>query len=48
MSEASCRRELELEVPAEEVQKAAGKVARELARVARVPNCREAVKAQLA
>lgn len=40
MSEASCRRELELEVPAEEVQKATEKVARELARVARVPGFR--------
>ncbi len=40
MSEASCRRELELEIPAEEVQKAAERVAREFARVARVPGFR--------
>ena len=40
MSEASCRRELDLEVPAEEVQKATERVARELARVARVPGFR--------
>jgi len=40
MSEASCRRELELEVPAEEVQKAMERVAREFARVARVPGFR--------
>jgi trigger factor len=40
MSEASCRRELELEIPADEVQKAAERVARELARVARVPGFR--------
>ena len=40
MSEASCRREMDLEVPAEEVQKATERVARELARVARVPGFR--------
>ncbi len=40
MSEASCRRELELEIPAEEVQKATEKVAREFARIARVPGFR--------
>jgi trigger factor len=40
MTEATCRRELELEVPAEEVQQAAEKIAREFARVARVPGFR--------
>src|SRR6266700_627260 len=40
MTEATCRRELELEIPAEDVQKAGEKVAREFARVARVPGCR--------
>ncbi len=40
MSEASCRRELELEIPAEEVQKATERVAKEFARVARVPGFR--------
>jgi trigger factor len=40
MTEASCRRELELEIPAEEVQKAMERVAKELARVARVPGFR--------
>ena len=40
MSEASCRRELELEIPAEEVQKATERVAREFARIARVPGFR--------
>ena len=37
---ASCRRELELEIPAEEVQKATERIAREFARVARVPGFR--------
>ena len=37
MAEATCRRELELEIPAEEVSKATDKVAKELMRVARVP-----------
>lgn len=37
---ATCRRELELEVPAEEVAKAKQKIAREFARVARVPGFR--------
>jgi trigger factor len=37
---ASCRRELDLEIPAEEVAKATEKVAKELARVARVPGFR--------
>lgn len=40
MTEANCRRELELEIPAEEVQKAMERVAREFARVARVPGFR--------
>ena len=40
MSEATCRRELELEIPAEEVVKAVERVAREFARVARVPGFR--------
>jgi trigger factor len=40
MTEATCRRELELEIPAEDVQKAVEKVAREFARVARVPGFR--------
>jgi trigger factor len=40
MSEATCRRELELEIPAEMVQKAVERVAKEFARVARVPGFR--------
>ena len=40
MSESTCRRELELEIPADEVQKAVERVAREFARVARVPGFR--------
>ncbi|MBI3668962.1 MAG: trigger factor [Acidobacteria bacterium] len=40
MTEATCRRELELEIAAEEVQKAMERVAREIARVARVPGFR--------
>src|SRR6516162_1029938 len=40
MAEATCRRELDLEIPAEEVSKATEKVAKELARVARVPGFR--------
>ena len=40
MSEETCRRELGLEIPAEEVQKAVERVAREFARVARVPGFR--------
>ena len=40
MAEASCRRELELEIAAEDVSKATEKVAKELARVARVPGFR--------
>lgn len=37
---ATCKRELELEIPAENVQKATEKVARDLARVARIPGFR--------
>ncbi len=40
MTEATCRRELDLEVPAEDVQEAMERVAREFARVARVPGFR--------
>src|SRR6266436_2838992 len=40
MAEASCRRELDLEIPADEVSKATERVAKELARVARVPGFR--------
>src|SRR5256884_8873265 len=39
-AEATCRRELELEIPAEDVAKATERVAKELARVARVPGFR--------
>src|SRR6202049_2032536 len=40
MTEATCLRELELEIPAEDVQKAVERVAKEFARVARVPGFR--------
>ena len=40
MTEATCRRELDLEIPAETVQKAVERVAKEFARVARVPGFR--------
>src|ERR1700757_1673075 len=40
MAEATCRRELDLEIPTEELSKATEKVAKELARVARVPGFR--------
>ena len=40
MTEASCRRELDLEIPADEVTKAMERVAKEFARVARVPGFR--------
>jgi len=40
MAEATCRRELELEIPAEEVAKQTEKVAKDLAKVARVPGFR--------
>src|SRR6202047_2574556 len=40
MTEATCRRELELEIPAENVTKATEKAARDIARVARIPGFR--------
>src|ERR1700758_4236951 len=40
MAEATCRRELDLEIPADEVTKALERVDREFARVARVPGSR--------
>jgi trigger factor len=40
MAEASCRRELDLEIPAEEVSKAMERVAKEFARIANVPGFR--------
>ena len=40
MAEATCRREIDLEIPAADVQKAIERVARELARVARIPGFR--------
>src|SRR5215467_10669141 len=40
MAEATCRRELELEIPAEDVSKATEKVAKEFMKVARVPGFR--------
>ena len=40
MAEASCRRELELEIPAEEVTKKIENVAKEFARIANVPGFR--------
>jgi trigger factor len=40
MAETTCKREIELEIPAENVQKASEKVARDIARVARVPGFR--------
>ena len=40
MTEATCKRELELEIPAENVTKATERVARDLAKVARVPGFR--------
>ncbi|HKW57388.1 MAG TPA: trigger factor [Candidatus Acidoferrum sp.] len=40
MAEATCRRELDLEIPAEEVSKATDRVAKEFARIARVPGFR--------
>ncbi len=40
MTEANCRRELDLEIPNEEVQKATERVALEIARVSRVPGFR--------
>lgn len=40
MTEATCKREVELEIPAENVQKASERVAREFAKVARIPGFR--------
>ncbi|MDR3721573.1 MAG: trigger factor [Candidatus Acidoferrales bacterium] len=40
MTEATCRREIELEIPADNVAKAAEKVARDIARIARIPGFR--------
>ena len=40
MAEANCKRELELEIPADNVRKATEKIAKDLARVARVPGFR--------
>jgi len=40
MADASCRRELELEIPAEEISKASERVAKEFAKMARVPGFR--------
>src|SRR3984957_18950873 len=40
MTEATCRREIELEIPAENEEKATEKVARDLARIARIPGFR--------
>ncbi len=40
MAEATCKRELELEVPADEIEKAMAKIAKEFARVARIPGFR--------
>ncbi len=40
MTEATCKREIELEIPAENVQKASDKVARDIARLARIPGFR--------
>ena len=39
-TEATCKREIELEIPAENVQKAVAKVVKDLARVARIPGFR--------
>ncbi len=40
MTETTCRREIDLEIPAENVQKATEKVARDIARIARIPGFR--------
>src|SRR6202162_3084235 len=40
MTETTCKREIELEIPAENVQKATERVARDIARVARIPGFR--------
>jgi trigger factor len=39
-TEATCKREIELEIPADSVQKAADKITRDIAKVARVPGFR--------
>src|ERR1700730_2128161 len=40
MTETTCKREIELEIPAENVQKATEKAARDIARIARIPGFR--------
>jgi trigger factor len=40
MTEGTCKREIELEIPADNVQKATDKVARDIARLARIPGFR--------
>src|ERR1700726_5347240 len=40
MTEATCKREIELEIPADNVQKATDKVARDIARLAQIPGFR--------
>src|ERR1700722_3290366 len=40
MTEATCKREIELEIPAANVTKASEKAARDIARVARIPGFR--------
>jgi trigger factor len=40
MTEVTCRREIDLEIPAENVQKQTEKVARDIARIARIPGFR--------
>src|ERR1700727_4114211 len=40
MTEATCRREIELEIPADKVQKAADKIPRDIVKVARIPGFR--------
>jgi trigger factor len=40
MTEATCRREIELEIPADKVQKAADKITRDIVKVARIPGFR--------
>ncbi len=40
MTEASCKREIELEIPADNVQRATDRVARDIARLARIPGFR--------
>src|ERR1700721_1126314 len=40
MTETTCKREIELEIPAENVTKATERVARDIAKMARIPGCR--------